>query len=98
MFYKALGQTLGHEVVKRAVGSSVRIRKTSVKILEELASSQTEGDTTSSLRAGPEVFSRKRKKWQHTVGYSGRADIMKEQCGIFAHSKNCGARETAIAR
>jgi hypothetical protein len=52
IFYEVLGQAIGQEVMKRTVWSSVRIRKTSVKTLvEEPATAQGKGETTSSLGA-----------------------------------------------
>jgi hypothetical protein len=30
------------------------------------------------------------------IGYSWRAALTREQCGIFAQNKNCGARRTAV--
>jgi hypothetical protein len=32
------------------------------------------------------------------IGYSGQTALRRDQCGIFAQSKNCGAKETATAR
>jgi hypothetical protein len=31
------------------------------------------------------------------ITYSGRTALRREQCGVFAQSKNCGGRETAVA-
>jgi hypothetical protein len=71
MFHEALGQTIGLEVVKYAVGSSVRIRKTSVKTLWRSRPPPKRKNTLLAAcvpalydhRPLPEVFSSKRKKW-----------------------------------
>jgi hypothetical protein len=39
---------------------------------------------------------RKRRSETTPTGYAGRAALRREQCCIFAQSKNCGAREWAV--
>jgi hypothetical protein len=41
---------------------------------------------------------RKRRNGGMPVGHSERIALRREQCRIFAHTKNCGTTETAIAR
>jgi hypothetical protein len=44
-----------------------------------------------------EHIPRKGRNGDTPIGYSGQASLRREQCGIFAQSENCGARETAVA-
>jgi hypothetical protein len=51
MFYEALGQTTGLEIMKHTVKSSMMIWKRVLDIVEDLATAQTKEETTSSLTA-----------------------------------------------
>jgi hypothetical protein len=60
---------------------------------------QTQEETTSGLHTDTVGGTNHFRVFNDTlIGYCGQAALRKDQCGIFAQSKNCGAKETAIAR
>jgi hypothetical protein len=71
---------------------------------EDSASTQTEEEITSGLPADAvgttntpgHFLPVNRRNDDALIGYSRRAALKREQCDLFAQSKNCGDRKTAI--
>jgi hypothetical protein len=103
-YHQAESQTEGCEASSQVFHRAVENEW--LNIVEEFATIQMEEETAHSWRVAavgapaspgysPSV------NWRNgdiQIGYLGQAALWREQCGIFAQSKNCGARETATAR